>query len=142
MSVKKILLPFDGSASAKNALKYAVFLAGLCEAEIGVLNVVDLNKHISKFEQVSTGGYIPSEIEAVGYSVIAIARQLIPANIKIKQQVIIGSPAEVITDVCWDQSYDLIIMGSRGWGTVKQLMLGSVSHYVLHHVKCPVTVVR
>lgn len=142
MAVKKILLPFDGSESAKNALQHAVSLAELCEAEIGVLNVVDLNKYISKFEQVSTGGYIPSEIEALGYSVIDIARQLIPSNIKTKQQVIIGSPAEVITDVCWDQSYDLIVMGSRGWGTVKQLMLGSVSQYVLHHVRCPVMIVR
>ena len=41
-----------------------------------------------------------------------------------------------------DIFYDLIIMGSRGLGAFKELLLGSVSFKVMHHAKCPVMIVR
>ena len=40
------------------------------------------------------------------------------------------------------EKFDIIIMGSRGMGKFKELILGSVSNKVLHHAKCSVMVVR
>jgi nucleotide-binding universal stress UspA family protein len=139
---KKILVPIDGSAQAKQALKQAIYMAGLCQAEIGLLYVVDLNQQISAFEQVSTGGYVPSEIKEKGCKILADAMQDIPKRINAKSIVEIGVPPKVIIDVCEQREYNLIIMGSRGLGAIERIVMGSVSQYVLMHASCPVLIVR
>ncbi|MHC1715207.1 MAG: universal stress protein [Acidaminococcaceae bacterium] len=138
----KILVPFDGSEHAEKALARAVYFAKLCGSEILILNVVDLNKKISSFEQVSTGGYVPSDFKEEGYRIMLNFADNIPKEIKTKYMVEIGRPAEIILDICKQESCDLIIMGSRGLSTLKQLILGSVSDYVMSNAMCPVMVIR
>ncbi|MFN4151196.1 MAG: universal stress protein [Candidatus Sericytochromatia bacterium] len=36
----------------------------------------------------------------------------------------------------------MILMGSRGLGSIKSVLMGSVSSYVLHHAKCPVMIIH
>jgi nucleotide-binding universal stress UspA family protein len=141
-AVKKILVPFDGSVHAEKALAQAVFLAQLCQATLTLLHVVDLNRKISSFEQVSTGGYIPAELKEDGYALVLTACENIPKDVKTESLVEIGGPAEIITEISSRDGYDLIIMGSRGLRKVEQFFMGSVSQYVLAHAACPVMVVR
>lgn len=142
MDVKKILVPVDGSAPSKRAVATAVYLAGVCQAEITLLTVVDLNEKISSFEQVSTGGYIPSELKEEPYQLLAELMHSIPSAIKAKTLVEIGAPAETVVDVCAQQNFDLIILGTRGQTEFKNFILGSVSEYVLHHTPHPVLIVK
>jgi nucleotide-binding universal stress UspA family protein len=51
-----------------------------------------------------------------------------------------GQPAETLLGAAGDA--DLVIVGSRGLGGFKRLMLGSVSDQVVHHAVCPVLVVH
>ncbi|KAK2186266.1 hypothetical protein NP493_207g01011 [Ridgeia piscesae] len=51
-------------------------------------------------------------------------------------------PGRVIVDVIDDVRAELVIMGSRGLGTLRRTILGSVSDYVLHHSNVPVLVVH
>jgi nucleotide-binding universal stress UspA family protein len=139
---KKILVPIDGSAQAEQALKQAIYIAEFCQAEIGLLYVVDLNQQISAFEQVSTGGYVPSEIKEKGCQILADAMHDVPREINAKSIVEVGAPSKVIVDVCEQREYNLIIMGSRGLGAIKRIVMGSVSQYVLLHASCPVLIVR
>jgi nucleotide-binding universal stress UspA family protein len=53
-----------------------------------------------------------------------------------------GDPAAEICREAEDGGYDLIVIGSHGYGVVKRVLLGSVSHHVLHHAPCPVLVMR
>jgi nucleotide-binding universal stress UspA family protein len=53
-----------------------------------------------------------------------------------------GTPAEVILDQAETGGHDLIVVGSRGRGDVASIMLGSVSHRVVHHSRVPVLVVH
>lgn len=53
----------------------------------------------------------------------------------------IGHPGHEICDFAESRSATGIVMGRRGRGMVGELVLGSVSHYVIHHAPCPVTVV-
>jgi len=64
------------------------------------------------------------------------------AGAPIKTQLQKGDPASIILDVSSAGKYDLIIMGSRGLGAFKRLLLGSVSSKVVHHASCSILVVR
>ncbi|XP_074619981.1 universal stress protein in QAH/OAS sulfhydrylase 3'region-like isoform X5 [Acropora palmata] len=53
----------------------------------------------------------------------------------------LGKPGEVICQAANQEKADHIVMGSRGLGTVRRTLLGSVSDYMLHHSCIPVSVV-
>jgi len=139
---QSILVPLDGSKPSQRALEQAISIAELYQAHINLLYVLDLNSQVSAFEQVSISGYIPDEIKENGRSILKGALQQIPPTVKAHTFLEIGLPTETIVDFCQENGCDLIIMGSRGLGAVKQLIMGSVSKYVLHHATCPVLITR
>ena len=51
-------------------------------------------------------------------------------------------PQERILETAEEMQADLIVMGSRGLGALKQMLMGSVSQYILVHAKSPVLVIR
>ena len=53
-----------------------------------------------------------------------------------------GRPADVIVQTAIDDHVDLIVLGSRGLGGIKQLFLGSVSDRVADEARCPVLIVK
>lgn len=53
-----------------------------------------------------------------------------------------GDPRDEITRKCQEISADAIIMGSRGMGAIKRTLIGSVSDHIIHHVPCPVIIVK
>jgi nucleotide-binding universal stress UspA family protein len=53
----------------------------------------------------------------------------------------VGNPGEEICEYARKTDVDSIIMGRRGRGEVRELLLGSVSQYVVHHTDLPVTLV-
>lgn len=139
---KSILVPIDGSSAADNALKYAITVAQAFSAKLTIVYIVDLNVHMSAFEQVSGGGYIPEEIKQKGYSVLRAAEREVPNGLTADIRLEIGSPARRILDIADDDGIDLIVMGSRGLSKAKQILLGSVSHNVLVRAACPVMIIR
>lgn len=59
-----------------------------------------------------------------------------------KLHVALGKPGEAITRAADEFHADLIVMGTRGMGTIRRTILGSVSDFIIHHAKCPVIVCR
>ncbi|HET7391014.1 MAG TPA: universal stress protein [Nitrososphaeraceae archaeon] len=53
-----------------------------------------------------------------------------------------GNAAAEILLMTEEEKVDTIVIGSTGVNTVKEFLLGGVSHKVIHHAKCPVTIVR
>jgi nucleotide-binding universal stress UspA family protein len=53
-----------------------------------------------------------------------------------------GNPASTILEFSQMEKYEVIIIGSRGMGHFKELILGSVSSKILHHSLCPVLLIR
>lgn len=76
--LQHILVPVDGSEPSRRALEKAVYLAQKCGSSLTLLTVVDMNKEINSFEQVSTGGYIPGELKEKGYKLLLKLMPLIP----------------------------------------------------------------
>lgn len=53
-----------------------------------------------------------------------------------------GAAAEVLLDFAKENDSDIIIIGSRGLGGIREFVLGSVSHNVVQHAQVPVLVVK
>lgn len=70
------------------------------------------------------------------------ANQAIAQGINTEVQQIPGAPGKTICEVARNRSADLIMIGNRGRRGVAELVLGSVSNYVLHHAPCSVLVVK
>ena len=68
------------------------------------------------------------------------AARLPPPQFATSTRVIKGNPVPVISDVSRD--FDLVVMGSHGREGLDRFLLGSVSHAIVHHVPCPVLVIR
>jgi nucleotide-binding universal stress UspA family protein len=140
--MKRILIATDGSAAAQHAVELGVELAKHEEAAIAFVHVVPL------FDLVPTngfglGGRVPCEPtasdEAVLDDAIAVAdREDVPAISKVLR----GDAVTEIIAYADLIDVDLIVVGSRGHGTVASALLGSVSRGILTHSERPVLIVR
>ncbi|KAL3697300.1 hypothetical protein R1sor_011376 [Riccia sorocarpa] len=63
-------------------------------------------------------------------------------HLTIKAKVYYGDARIKLTQAAVEQKLDCLVTGNRGQGNVKRLLLGSVSDYCVHHVQCPVIVVK
>ena len=139
----KILVPVDGSPSSDRALRFALSYAHRMPAtEIRLLNV----QEPLGFRDL---GGLPSfdTIERIlheqGVHATASARDIVTeARIDTKCPIKFGDVAPTIARYAKEHHCDMIVMGSRGLGPVKSLVLGSVATKVMHLSEVPVTVVR
>ncbi len=138
VSVKNILVPTDGSGQAFKALLQAINIAEAWGARITLLMIVKIEDDIAAFEQVSLGGYIPSELNAAAYEFLTGLRQVIPSEIEVKIRVEVGEPAEEIVNVAAQGDFDLVVMGTRGFGGFNEEAQGSVAKYVADNCGKPV----
>lgn len=139
MTVKKILLPVDGSATAVEATKVAISMAKCFNAEIVALYV--------EFGSVETPiEYIDTEaMEGIKHSSagLDVAVKLGAKNgVKVSCITSEGAVGNRIVAVAKDADVDLIIMGSVGRTGFKRLALGSVAESVMKSSDAPVLVVR
>ncbi|MBB5335741.1 universal stress protein [Pectinatus brassicae] len=139
---KSILVPIDGSAHSEHALQQAKYIAGLSNAALTILYVIDLNTAVTAFERLSMNTYIPDDIDAQGKEVLEKAKGIIGDLPNTDYELRVGDPAKIILSYSKDKNMDLIVMGSRGLGAIKQIIMGSVSQYLATHAECPVLVVR
>jgi nucleotide-binding universal stress UspA family protein len=63
-------------------------------------------------------------------------------GIEIRTKVIFGDPGQAIVKFSMEEEFDVIIIGNRGMGHLKEMVMGSVSSTVIHNAKCPVLLVK
>lgn len=138
---KKILLPVDGSLGSKLAKRKATEIATAMEANILLLYIT------GPIPAFITGKPLEKAIKAQheeADQVLAPYRKyLMEHKAPYNEMVCPGhNPGNEICRIAREENCDLIVMGSRGLGELKELMLGSVTHRVLAHCGIPVLVVR
>lgn len=149
--IKKILAAIDGSEHSTHALNYALDLAEKYKAEITLLTVMEptilpgpvfINEPTmlspSQFEYQKN---IQTQHEKMLEETFKKISKQNP-KLKIKKQSRTGRPADQIIDIANKEKFDLIVVGSRGRGKIKEFFLGSVSDRVADGAKCPVLIVK
>ena len=122
----KILIPVDGSEYSMRAVTFA---AGLL-------------KRSSDMEALLLSVIYPFQESNAG-SILENARKIFGENSdRVKELILEGEPAETIIAYAKENKIEMIVMGRRGMGAIKGMVLGSVSYKVLSAVNIPVTIVK
>ena len=137
--IKNILIPVDGSASSDRAVAQAISIADLCESKLNFLYVANINQLAIN---ACLSDAILAAVKKAGDVILERAVNMVPSEIKYETFSETGSPAVTILEFEKQIEPDLIVMGSRGLGLVKGVLLGSVSQYIVEQSTCPVLVVK
>ncbi len=151
MKTRTILLATDGSDTARKAQDYLVDTYDPETCEILVVSVASPPEVVLGYAG-STGseaemlGREPGEIRdeiTEEYENLAeeTARNLKDEGFDCEVAVPIGNPGEEIVELAQGRDVYEVVIGRQGRGRIGELLLGSVSQYVVHHVRCPVTLI-
>ena len=140
----RVVVGFDGSGGAEQALQEAISEAKLRGAELRVVSAwrmpVDVYGGAGGFAPPVDGSTFDLLRDSVTQSVNDAVARAREAGVQAEGEVVEGSPANVLLDEA--ENATLVVVGNRGHGGVGSLFLGSVSHQVVNRAPCPVLVVR
>jgi nucleotide-binding universal stress UspA family protein len=133
--MEKILLAYDGTPESKRALETTI---ALCKAFNATLAVVSVVPHHPGRAPIS-----PWDDRETHAKELIEARDLLrEAGIEAQLIEPVGEPAEMIERLADKGSFDTIVVGSRGQGSVARFFQGSVSDHVATHARTTVVVAR
>lgn len=138
----EILVGYDGSPDAKAALAWAVREAASRHLRIRVLHIEPaLSGWDSAAATMAGAPVLAAELPPPDDSVIAEAvRSAQAAGVPVEGEDLTGSTPGVLVDR--SAAAEMVVIGSRGLGSVASMVLGSTVSHVASHAHCPVVVVR
>lgn len=137
--IERILVPLDGSPNSSRGLDEAITIAKQFGATLTGLYVV----HVPAASAIRFTPQQRKKEISFAESIIRDATQKAErSQVAFRARTETGDPKQKIAKIARDGRYDLIVIGSRGRGTGKEVLLGSVSNYVLHKAASPVLVVK
>ena len=154
---KKILVALDGSESSQKAAQAALELAEKLKADLLVLHAISppttyYHSTIASPPGISLPAPSQHEIDAYYAYAKKLATSIVgevelkgkKLGIHVKTEIpeAVSSVVETILNHAAKENVDLMVVGTRGLGGFKKLLLGSVSNGIVSHAHCPVLVVR
>jgi nucleotide-binding universal stress UspA family protein len=138
----KLLVPVDGSENAVRALEAAIFLSKKIDAHVTVMHVMQKPPTVYIHPQ--------KELEELLLNYRREAEQILARceeignrnGVELKKVIIEGDVASKILRFAEKEGLDMIVMGHRGSGRFKEMVLGSVSQKVLNQTKRSVLIIR
>lgn len=135
-----ILYATDGSEHARKALDYARELAKMHSAQVVIVHAYPVTTDMLGWPDYDR--LLQYRIGVANGILEEAAAALEAEEIPVVRELLEGPMAEAILSVAEARECDLIVMGARGLSDLQGLLLGSISHKVIQHAKCPVLVVR
>ena len=137
-----ILVAVDDSPSANQALTQAIDLAESEPTRLTLMTgVVEVSPTVYLMAGEETARLIENA-QAEAEAILSRARDRIPADLPVTTVLSTKPIRSSLIRQIKEGGHDLVVMGSRGRGAVRSTLLGSVSHYVLHHSPVPVLIVH
>lgn len=138
-----ILVAIDGSPDAEEALTQAIDLAESQHARLTIFSSITTPPAVA-YTSVSgeVAANLARDAEADTEKILRTAVERVPDGISVSTVASKGHVMPALLEQIKTGRHDLLIMGSRGRGAVRSVLLGSVSHYVLNHSPAPVLIVH
>lgn len=139
---KRILLATDGSECAETAGRVAVDLATRSGAELDVVHAFEFVP-VREYAGVALRLRSPAEFAKHAQRILDehVGRIHDMGGVVADSHLCMGSPVDQILCQAEETDADLVVVGRRGLGGVKRLLMGSVSEGIVHNARCPVLVV-
>jgi nucleotide-binding universal stress UspA family protein len=138
--LKSILVGIDGSEQSHLALKYAQDMGAKYGAKLVLVHAYPHTSDLRDYEEYDK---LIGRRKGTGQKILEKARkQLSEISIDVEEDSLEGPAADALLAAAEAHNADLIVLGSRGMGSLKSLLLGSVSAKVTHNASCPVMIVR
>ena len=139
--VTKILVPLDGSKNSQRGLEMAISVARQFGATITGVYSIYAPPH-SEFRGV---GSVEESLNEEVKKIMGNAKVLAAQNgIVFKEKLMRGDIGYNIIKLAHNkkENFNLLVIGNRGRGSLKEMFFGSVSNYVIHASKIPVLLVK
>src|SRR3954447_19192849 len=138
-----ILVAVDGSAHADRALSEAIDIARGSRARLTLITAVaeprtSMTMALAAGDAAALGPAMLREADRV----LRAAADRVPDDVSVTTILTEDPIRSAVLKRVREGHHDLVVMGSRGRGTVRSAVLGSVSHHVLHHSPIPVLIVH
>ena len=139
---RKILIPVDGSEAANRMVEAVIARKAQFTAPLTVVHVVNFEKLAFRMIPDFQLEMVREHARKAGETILReqVAR-FTSAGMACDARLEFGSPRETICRIANDEGYDLVILGRRGMGEIRDALFGAVSNHVLHHVRCPVLLI-
>ena len=140
---RNILVAVDGSPHSDRALDEAIDIARGSHARLTIITGAAEPRTASMIA-LSSGAAAALGPGLLRYAerVLRAAVERVPDDVSVTTVLTEEPIRTAILKRIEDGRHDLVVMGSRGRGAVRSALLGSVSHWVLHHSPVPVLVVH
>jgi nucleotide-binding universal stress UspA family protein len=154
---QRILIAVDESSTSDSAFREALDLAKQNQASLLLLHVLSTSSPAAPVVPTFMPYYYPivtdammeryrerwEEAEKQGLERLrSLADRALRLEIPTEFTQNIGNPGPVICAIAQDWNADLIVLGRRGYSGFNELVMGSVSNYVMHHAQCSVLTVQ
>jgi len=136
---KKVLVALDGSKNSLRALIESINLSEQINASITGIFVI----RAFPTETEVVRKIIGNALDKKSKNFMKVAKSKCQKkNIEFFDVIEFGHEGQTIVSFAEKNKYDIIVIGSRGMGVVKEFFLGSTSNYVVHKSKIPVLIVK
>lgn len=137
---QNILLAVDGSAHSELAADYAAGLAAAFHARLFVVHAYPQTSDLLGYADFER---LVARRKSAGQEVLdKIRSQLDRHGLTVQEDLLEGPEAEAILAAAETHKIDLVVMGTRGLGTIEGMLFGSISRKVSQHAPCPVLLAR
>jgi len=138
-TIQEILVPLDGSKHSFRALDMAISIASHYSSSISALYVFDLPLALEFAVIDPVGEKIQKKIIKVMKTAKSRCKD---QNIPFKSIIKHGKVGPDIIKIAKKGKFDIIVIGKREISSTSEIFIGSLSHYVIHHSKIPVFIVK
>ena len=142
LTLKKLLVAFDGSPYSMKAFDYALELSNLSPEPSHEIYVISVVQPPEPADLVEMDAIIDAANEHYEEMFKELRQKGAAANVPVTTEVAVGHPADQIVHYAAEKGCDMVIMGHRGKSLMERWKIGSVSKRVVTYAPCTVTVVK